>query len=148
MWDFESNECLKTLTFTSRVNCVKKAANNKIICGFFDETIKIKDIESGECLVKINENFVRAILLISNERFVTRSFDEKIKLFDLNTYECIRTLIGHGTEIYYIDQISDHQIVSCSNNGEIRIWDLNTGECLKIIGDHEDFASKSFQKRR
>ena len=65
MWDFESKECLKTLTFKSRVNCVKKAADNKIICGF-DGTIQILDIESGECLVTINEHidYVEGILLI------------------------------------------------------------------------------------
>ncbi len=62
-------------------------------------------------------------------------------MFDLNTYECIRTFIGHETEIYGIDKISDHQIVSCSGDQTIRIWDLNTGEWLKIIKEHEDCAT-------
>jgi WD40 repeat protein len=110
LWGFESNECLKTFSLTSSVLSVIKAPNNKIICGFFDGTIKILDIESGKCLVTIKEHFeaIQNLKLISNEKFITCSNDKTIKLFDLNTFECIRTFIGHKRSVKGIDKISDH----------------------------------------
>jgi WD40 repeat protein len=80
LWDFESNKCSKTFSFTCEVTCNKKAPNNKLICGLRDNTINILNIESGECIATINEHFdiVESILPISNGKFVTCSFDNTI----------------------------------------------------------------------
>ena len=133
MWDFESNECLKTFSFTCEVTCVKKVNKNKLICGFDNGTINILDSESGECLFIINEHSdtIEKILLVSNERFVTCSHDSTVKLFDLKTYECIRTFIGHENEVWCIEKLFNDKIVSCSKDKTIRIWDLNSGECFE-----------------
>ena len=67
---------------------------NKIFSASDDETIKIWNLETGECLKTLNDHTesVKSILIIPNNKFISGSADATIKIWDLNSFECLNKL--------------------------------------------------------
>jgi hypothetical protein len=116
--------------------------SNKLITASVDNTIKIWDFESGNCLKTLvdHDNWVTSILLIPNNKLVSGSVDKTIKIWDLDSYECLNTLTNES-HIYSLCLISDNQIASGGGNGSISIWNLDNLTRVKTFKAHENCLS-------
>ena len=116
--------------------------SNKLITASVDNTIKIWDFESGNCLKTLadHDNWVTSILLIPNNKLVSGSTDKTVKIWDLDSYECLNTLTNES-HIYSLCLISDNQIASGGGNGSISIWNLDNLTRVKTFKAHEDWVS-------
>ena len=111
-----------------------------IVSGSDDKTIKIWDINTGECL-KILEGHtdsVRSVAIIPDgQSIVSSGGDSTIKIWDISTGECLKTLEGHTEFVRTVAITPDGQsIVSGGDDAIINIWNINTGECLKTLEGH------------
>ena len=100
--------------------------SKKLISVSDDSTIKIWDLETGECLKTLNEHqkWVTGILIIPiYSLFISGSHDSTIKIWDLNTYECLNTLECE-TAVFSLCLISNDQIACGCAHGKIQIWPL------------------------
>ncbi|HBW58459.1 MAG TPA: hypothetical protein DEF27_11915 [Oscillatoriales bacterium UBA8482] len=85
-----------------------------------DQTIKIWDIQTGECLQTLqgHRNKVRSIAFSPDGQFlVSGSEDKTVRLWDLDTGKCVHTLLGHQGWVWSVDFSPDGQ-----------------KECLKALG--------------
>ena len=77
--------------------------NTKLIAsGSVDNTIKIWNYETGECLNTLSghNSAIKSISSIENTKLlVSGSGDSKIKIWDYESGECVRTLEGHGKTV-------------------------------------------------
>jgi WD40 repeat protein len=69
---------------------------NKIMSGSNDRTIKLWDVNTGQCLhtLKGHTDWVRC-LKFDDSKMASGGFDETIKLWDMHTGKCLTTLKGN-----------------------------------------------------
>ena len=130
--------------YNEHVKCINSiqvdVGSNKLISASDDKTIKIWNLETGECLKTLNDhkNYVNCILIISNNRFMSGSEDKTIKIWDLNTYECLNTL-ENDSKVSSLCLISESQVACSCLGGSIHIWDLNSFKNVKSFRAHDDW---------
>ena len=67
-----------------------------------DNTARLWDVESGECLHTLLGHTAEIVSLnfdTPGRRVMTGSFDNTVKVWDARTGRCIHTLAGHNGEI-------------------------------------------------
>ena len=131
---------------TDSVNSVVISPDGKfIVSGSSDDTIKIWDIKTGECLKTLegHENSVNSVAITPDGKYIVSgdnySFGEEkggtIKIWDLKTGECLNTLDGCCRSVYSLTISTDGKyIVSGHDYGFIGIDNIKTGEALYLGG--------------
>ncbi|MBQ2376397.1 MAG: PEGA domain-containing protein [Bacteroidales bacterium] len=133
---------LKTLNGDSDwVNSVAYSPDGtKIISGSYDNTIKIWDANTGQCLKTLegHSNWVYSVAYSPDgTKIISGSLGGIIKIWNANTGQCLKTLKGHPECVFSVAYSPDGtKIISGSVDPTIKIWDANTGQCLKTLEGH------------
>jgi len=155
LWDLNTRECLRTFVghkewvkavdITWSIGSVNITTGKQypfIISGSDDNTLKLWDLNSGNCLRSFwgHKYGINAIAISKDDRYVVSgSSDNTLKLWDLNSGNCLRTYKGHKNGVKDLAITPDERfIISGSLDNTIRLWDLNTGECVRTFEEHED----------
>ncbi len=107
--------------------------------GMTDSTVKIWNIESGECLrtLKGHSSSVETVVLSKDGRNLLSGSDDKtLKLWDVESGKCKAHFQGHTLPVTGADISPDGKIVSSSNDRTVRLWDIRSEKCLKIFKEH------------
>ncbi|KAG0346642.1 hypothetical protein BG004_001184 [Podila humilis] len=93
-----------------------------IITGGLDNTLKIWNVETGECLNTLFGH-VEGVwsLAFDKLRIVSGSLDKTIKVWDTESGRLLYTLTGHDGPVTCID-LSDTKVVSGSDDGVVYVW--------------------------
>lgn len=112
-----------------------------LITGSYDNTVKVWNIETGECLRTLTGHAlcIRA-LHFDDAKLITGSMDRTLKIWNYHTGQCIRTLQGHTDGIVTLD-FDSRILASGSADATIKIWNFATGECSTLKG-HCDLVNK------
>ncbi|KAF9976424.1 hypothetical protein BGZ73_008626 [Actinomortierella ambigua] len=112
-----------------------------LITGGYDNTAKVWNIETGECLRTLTGHAlcIRA-LHFDDAKLITGSMDRTLKIWNYHTGQCIRTLQGHTDGIVTLD-FDSRILASGSADATIKIWNFATGECSTLKG-HSDLVNK------
>ena len=127
--NFQTGEWLYLEGHTNIILCIAITPDSKtIVSGSRDKTIKIWNINTGECLntLKGHSHYVQSIAISPDGKTLTSgSYDKKIKIWDLTTGDCLHTLQGHLEDVKSI-AISQNgkTIVSGSDDKTIKIWGI------------------------
>ena len=94
-----------------------------IISGSLDNTIKIWDMLTGNC-IRTLFGHVEGVWSLAYDtlRIVSGSHDKTIRVWDLGSGKCMYALEGHSGPVTTV-ALSDTKIISTSDDGDIRIWD-------------------------
>ncbi|KAG0365349.1 quinon protein alcohol dehydrogenase-like superfamily [Gamsiella multidivaricata] len=112
-----------------------------LITGSYDNTAKVWNIETGECLRTLTGHAlcVRA-LHFDEAKLITGSMDRTLKIWNYHTGQCIRTLQGHTDGVVTLD-FDSRILASGSVDSTIKIWNFATGECSTLKG-HSGLVNK------
>ncbi|KAF9438650.1 hypothetical protein BGZ76_006211 [Entomortierella beljakovae] len=112
-----------------------------LITGSYDNTAKVWNIETGECLRTLSGHAlcIRA-LHFDDAKLITGSMDRTLKIWNYHTGQCIRTLQGHSDGVVSLD-FDSRILASGSVDSSIKIWNFATGECSTLTG-HRDLVNK------
>ncbi|PVU92094.1 hypothetical protein BB561_004045 [Smittium simulii] len=109
----------------------------KIVTGSRDNTIKIWDIRTLQCLkVLIGHTASVLCLKYDNEILVTGSSDSTIIVWCMKTFQQKLQLQGHIAGVLDVGFNKDF-IISCSKDCTIKLWDRNTGELVSTLVGHK-----------
>ncbi|ELK17369.1 F-box/WD repeat-containing protein 11 [Pteropus alecto] len=98
--------------------------DEKIISGLRDNSIKIWDKTSLECLKVLTGHTGSVLCLQYDERvIVTGSSDSTVRVWDVNTGEVLNTLIHHNEAVLHL-RFSNGLMVTCSKDRSIAVWDM------------------------
>ena len=102
-----------------------------------DSTIKMWDVESGECIQTFagHTDRVRCIVALPNKQLISGSSDKSIKIWDLRGFRCVATLNGHTRCVECLVVLPRDRLVSGSF-GEFKLWDLHALVCTHAIECH------------
>ncbi len=73
-----------------------------IATGSMDNTARLWDVETGECLHTLLGHTAEIVSLdfdTQGQRIITGSFDNTVKVWDVRNGRCIHSLVGHQGEI-------------------------------------------------
>lgn len=127
-------------TINEGIKSVKVCENkNKLIISSRDESIRILDLESCECLKTLNGMGVCDLIISDESKFITGSSDKSIKIWDLNSYECLNTLTNESN-VHCLCLISNDKIACGCLDGSINIWNLNSLIKVKSFKSHDEFT--------
>ncbi|KAF9106340.1 hypothetical protein BGX29_009757 [Mortierella sp. GBA35] len=112
-----------------------------LITGSYDNSVKVWNIETGECLRTLTGHAlcVRA-LHFDEAKLITGSMDRTLKIWNYHTGQCIRTLQGHTDGVVTLD-FDSRILASGSVDATIKIWNFATGQCSTLKG-HSDLVNK------
>jgi WD40 repeat protein len=103
-----------------------KVIDEYLVSGSFDNTIKIWDVQTGECAITLKgDSKIYCVKVLSDGRIASGSYDKTITIWNLHTGKCDITLKGHTRTLYCIEELPDGRIVSGSADGTIKIWNLS-----------------------
>jgi WD40 repeat protein len=113
---------------------------NKLITGSHDSTIKIWNLETGECYKTLNEHngWVTSVILSENNQLISSSVDQSIKIWDLDSYKCKITL-NNDAAICSMCLISNNKLAVGLIDGTINIWNVNDYTNIKSFKAHSDY---------
>lgn len=112
-----------------------------LISGSDEQTIKLWDINNGQCQQTLFTNIWTTTLISSHQMLVSGSADKIVMLWDINNGQCLRTLQGHKGWIWSVVLSPEGQtLASCGADRKIKLWNVDTGECLKTLQKHEDIV--------
>lgn len=113
----------------------------RVVSGSRDATLRMWDIDSGECL-HVLMGHVAAVRCVQYDGrlVVSGAYDYMVKVWNPETEECIHTLSGHTNRVYSL-QFDGIHVVSGSLDTSIRVWDVETGACKHALMGHQSLTS-------
>ena len=164
VWDLENGQCLLTLEgHTDSVSSVSLTPDGRRVFsgagsptggirahaapdgrhtfpGSKDKTIRVWDLESGQCLRIIEGHSFWGESVTATpdgRRAVSWSWDKMLRVWNLKSGQCLRTLTGHNDGVLSASVTPDGRFaISGSNDGTLRVWNLDSGQCVRIFGGH------------
>lgn len=108
-----------------------------LMSGSYDATVKIWNIETGECVRTLtgHQKGVRA-LTFDSQKLITGGLDSTIKVWNYHTGQCISTYRGHDDAVSSVD-FSNKTIVSGSADCTVKVWHVDLRTCYTLRG-HSD----------
>ena len=140
--------CIRTLNGHEEcVNCVTFIPNEcKALSGSEDQTLKLWDLATGECLRTFGKNVftfeerkkpVYAVAVSPDGNRAISTSRRMFKLWDLTTGECLYTFDQHTDRVLTVAFSQDgHQALSGSRDKTLKLWDLTTRQCLHTFEGH------------
>ncbi|KTF72163.1 hypothetical protein cypCar_00046128 [Cyprinus carpio] len=119
--------------------------DDKIISGLRDNSIKIWDKQSLECLKVLTGHTGSVLCLQYDDRvIVTGSSDSTVRVWDVVSGEVLNTLIHHNEAVLHL-RFWNGLMVTCSKDRSIAVWDMalwdiECGACLRVLEGHEELV--------
>ncbi|XP_067104219.1 F-box and WD repeat domain-containing 11-A-like [Osmerus mordax] len=106
--------------------------DDKIISGLRDNSIKIWDKQSLECLKILTGHTGSVLCLQYDERvIVTGSSDSTVRVWDVASGEVLNTLIHHNEAVLHL-RFSNGLMVTCSKDRSIAVWDMASATDISL----------------
>ena len=155
IWDVQSGECLKVLRgHEGHVHAVRLSRDLKIVVSasgasdeecsnYKDNTVRIWDARSGECLKILHghEKAVNSLAISADGGFiVSGSSDKTVRIWDAMSGECLRVLKDHDRVVTSVAVSDDGKLVF-SGSKDLRVWDVYSGKCVMILNGHENIVN-------
>ncbi len=140
--------CQAVLEDTYGGSClVLSPDGRRVTSASLDNTIRVWDVESGECLKVLRVGVGGNLVLSVDERRVVSSSGHTIYFWDVESGECLKefehvTYHGNVRRAYYYDvtffllSADGRRVISVSErnmNTRMCVWDVESGECLKVL---------------
>ncbi|XP_026681183.1 F-box/WD repeat-containing protein 11 [Diaphorina citri] len=98
--------------------------DHKIVSGLRDNTIKVWDRVSLQCIKVLTGHTGSVLCLQYDERvIISGSSDSTVRVWDVNTGEMVNTLIHHCEAVLHL-RFSNGMMVTCSKDRSIAVWDM------------------------
>ncbi|KAF9974424.1 hypothetical protein BGZ73_002192 [Actinomortierella ambigua] len=109
---------------------------HKIVSGSRDNTIKVWDFMTGECLrTYVGHGASVLCLQYDEDRIVSGSSDTTIIVWALDTGAILQRLTGHADSVLNLRMEKD-TVVSCSKDRTVKIWRASDGTLLRTLVGH------------
>jgi WD40 repeat protein/DNA-binding MarR family transcriptional regulator len=151
LWNLDSGDCYQTLkghsnwvrsvAFSPRSStALNQGARGILASGSDDQTIKLWDLETGQCYQTLQGHTSRVWVVAFNPdgtQLASGSSDHSVKLWDVVRGQCLRTFEGHSNWVRSLAfDPAGSMIASGSEDQTIRLWQVNTGHCHRILRGH------------
>jgi len=133
LYNLLSNTPIKTLEgHEHKITALTMLPHNMLASGSIDDTIKIWDLQSGECF-KTLHGMVSSLVALPNGTLASGSHDGTINLWNTASGERIGILNEHTARISDLIILPNGTLASGSEDGTIKIWNSAARNCIKTF---------------
>lgn len=130
------NGVYRSKVFTGHTDTVTCLQFNRkhLILGLYDQSVKIWNIETGECIRTLTGHVkgVRS-LAFDAQKLITGGLDSTVKVWNYHNGQCISTYRGHDDAVTSVD-FCDKTIVSGSADRTVKVWHADSRTCYTLRG--------------
>lgn len=113
-----------------------------VASGSHDKTVKIWDLENGECQETLNGHtgVVYCVAIAPDGvQILSGAGDRTIRLWRTHSDSSPDILSGHIDGVRCIRFLPQKQVVSCGTDKDktVKLWDTTSGECLATLAGHK-----------
>ena len=131
---------------TKWVNSVCFSSDDKLaLSGSGDNTIKLWNIETGECVYTFigHMKTVLSVHFSEIDRYaLSGSEDKTIRMWNIKTGDCIRIINEYGLFGNSMCFSSEEKFaLSGGDSNMMKLWNVKTGECIRSFGEYENFKT-------
>ncbi|RPA83635.1 WD40 repeat-like protein [Ascobolus immersus RN42] len=124
---------------TNGVMCLQ-FDDNILATGSYDTTVKIWDIETGECLRTLSgHQFGVRALMFDESKLISGSMDKTLKIWNWRNGECLRTINAHTDGVVAL-HFDEKLLVSGSVDKTVKVWNFEDSSCTVLRG-HSDWVN-------
>jgi hypothetical protein len=126
------------------LSCAWSPDGARILSGSFDNSLKVWDASSGQCLLSLSghSSAVSACAWSPDgARILSGSRDNSLKVWDASSGLCLLSLSGHSDAVSACAWSPDGaRILSGSRDNSLKVWDASSGLCLLSLSGHSSFV--------
>jgi WD40 repeat protein len=141
VYNHNTLECIYTLQgHTDYISSIALTNDNKwLVSGSSDNTIRVWDMQNGECIFILKDDiWVNTVLISPDSKWiVSENLDDYIKVWDLKTGQCINTFNAGSITSIIISPDSKWIMIGLID-ANIKILNLQSGECIKMLQGHTE----------
>jgi GTPase SAR1 family protein len=131
------------------VNSVAVSPDGKwVASGSDDNTVKIWDLESGECRTTLEGHtgdVMSVAITPDGKRILSGSSDNSVRVWDVSSGGELAELDGHTAKVWSIVALRDNvHVLSGGFDKTLRLWDIASRSCVKTIECGTDDADDIF----
>ena len=125
---------------TSPVDSLEISFEGFLISGSSDKSIKVWNIETGECLKTLtgHSGSVFSLAISDEDLLISGSSDKTIKIWDIKTGQCLETLTGHTDWVRSLAISKEGKLISGADDRSIIIWDIESGKIFQTLNGHKN----------
>jgi WD40 repeat protein len=116
------------------INDLVSLPYNRIASGSNDETIKIWDLDKGNCIKALtgHKHWITSLIFIERDNsLISGSHDGSIKIWEVNDFHCLKTIqIKNGIRNLLL--LPGGYFASSGYNS-VKIWDIKNCECINSL---------------
>ncbi len=135
-------ETFQSVGHAKRITCVSALWNGLCISGSDDKTLKIWDVNTGECFQTIENytNCINFVAIFPDGHCVSEARNHILHVWNITTGDILHTFREHSWFIACVAVLPDGRYVSGSEHENLRVWDKETGNCVQILKGHTDWV--------
>ncbi len=107
------------------------------VSGSGDKSIKIWDLEKGECRATLRGStgaVISVAVTPDGKRIVSGSSDHSVRVWDIKSGMELTKLNGHTNQVRSVVALGDNaRVLSGGNDNTLRLWDIASRVCLKTM---------------
>uniref|UniRef100_T1JH37 F-box domain-containing protein n=1 Tax=Strigamia maritima TaxID=126957 RepID=T1JH37_STRMM len=107
--------------------------DQKIVSGLRDNTIKIWDRSSLQCIQVLTGHTGSVLCLQYDDKvIISGSSDSTVRVWNVNSGEMVNTLIHHCEAVLHL-RFNNGMMVTCSKDRSIAVWDMVSASEINLI---------------
>jgi WD40 repeat protein len=144
LWDLETGARIRTLDHKNVYSAVYSSQGDQIISGGEDMTVRLWDIDTGECrhMMTGHAKPVRKVLYPPKGDHITSLSDDwTVRLWNVGSGASRKISSHHSGSVLSIKHLPKrNQIATCSQDSTIRLWDAELGVCCRTLIGHSKWV--------
>ncbi len=143
LWTLRDRRCIRTLVGHTALAfyAAWHPDGRRLATASHDQTVKVWDTQTGECLVTLqgNDQMWTVLWMPDRRTLASTSSEGLLQLWDTETGKCLRVIRAHNSTIWALISHPTRPFVATgSEEQNVKFWSTETWDCLGTLQGYDN----------